>query len=107
MSWVGLLYIPDSHISPCQPDLHTHVNVAWPSLQLIYPSSLHGRGLHWSGMAEGNRHHLISATCYGKQNYMPFNRNPVHKAYNQWKNYKSFLQIILFHKKVSPLDKIL
>lgn len=54
MSQLGLLYIPNSHFSPCQPDLQMQVNVAWPSLQVIYPSSLHGRGLHWSGMAEGN-----------------------------------------------------
>lgn len=32
-----------------------HVKAAWPSLQLRNPSSLHGMGSHWFGMAEGNR----------------------------------------------------
>lgn len=64
-----MLYIPDSHFSPCQPDLQMQVNVAWPSLQLKYPSSLHGRGLHWSGMAKGNTY------LFNFYNTPQYNRN--------------------------------
>lgn len=62
----GFICIPDSHFSPCQPGLQMHVNVACPSLQLRYPSSLHGRGLHWSGIAEGNRRLLISISIHNE-----------------------------------------
>ena len=103
-SQAGLPYVPCSHLSPCQPDLQTQVNVAWPSLQLIYPSSLHGRGLHWSGMAEGDRQLFNFTTCHGKKRMIcPLIEILCTKpVINTKKNYNPFLQVTLFHRKVSP-----
>lgn len=45
--------IPSSHFSPCHPGLQTHVYLACPSMQSLYPSLWHGRGLHWFEISVG------------------------------------------------------
>lgn len=45
--------VPSSHFSPCHPGLQIHVYLACPSMQSLYPSLWHGRGLHWFEISVG------------------------------------------------------
>lgn len=48
--------IPSSQFSPCHPGLQMHVYLACPSMQSLYPSMWHGRGLHWFEISVGGKH---------------------------------------------------
>lgn len=45
--------VPSSQFSPLHPALQTQVYLACPSMQSLYPSLWHGRGLHWFEISVG------------------------------------------------------